>query len=220
LAEHTDEHMVKPRLVYISQSTESGTVYTKAELSSISGFCRKNDLYLFLDGARLGAAVNSPACDMTYADIAGMVDAFYLGGTKNGALFGEAIVICADELKADFRFMLKQRGAMLAKGAAIGVQFQALLLNGLYDSLAMYANNMARRLVDGIGGLGYEFLCPPETNLIIPIFPEKVSEKLHKLYAFHDWQKIGDLTAVRLVASWATPEHIVDDFIADLANLR
>ena len=218
--EHTDEHMVKPRLVYISLSTESGTVYTKAELSAISDYCRKCNLYLYLDGARLGAAINSPACDLSYCDIPKMVDAFYLGGTKNGALFGEAIVICTEELKPDFRFYLKQRGAMLAKGAAIGVQFEALLKGGLYDELARYAGAMAVKLADGIRGAGFDFLYPPETNLLIPVFPENVAEKLHELYGFHDWQRLGDSVAVRLVTSWATPGHVIDEFIADLTKLK
>ena len=220
VAEHCDEHMVKPRLVYISLSTESGTVYTKAELCAISECCRENNLFLYLDGARLGAAINSPACDLTYGDIAGLVDAFYMGGTKNGALFGEAIVICADELKPDFRFNLKQKGAMLAKGAAIGVQFEALLKNGLYDDLAQRANTIAMKLADGIRDAGYDFLFPAETNLLVPVFPDKIAEELHQLYGFYDWQKTEDMTAVRIVTSWATPESIIDEFIADLADIK
>ena len=217
--EHTDEHMVKPRIVFISQSTECGTVYTKAELSAISVCCRRNGLYLYLDGARLGAAMNSPSCDLTYGDVASLVDAFYIGGTKNGALFGEAIVICNDELKQDFRFHLKQKGAMLAKGAAIGVQFEALLRNGLYDELASHAGAMALKLADGIRKLGYGFLHPTETNLIIPTFPSAIAEKLHSLYGFYDWQTLGENTSVRIVTSWATPESIVDEFLTDLAGL-
>jgi len=200
-------------------STESGTVYTKAELSAISECCRNNSLYLYLDGARLGAAINSPACDLTYGDIASLTDAFYMGGTKNGALFGEAIVICADGLKPDFRFNLKQKGALLAKGAAIGLQFEALLKDGLYDELARRAFTLALKLANGIQDLGYGFLYPVETNLLIPVFPNKVAERLHRLYDFHDWQKSGDMTAVRIVTSWATPENAVDGFIADLKEI-
>jgi len=216
LAEHSDEHMVKPRLVYVSQSTECGTVYTKAELFSISECCRKNGLYLFLDGARLGAATNSPACDLSYGDIAELADAFYLGGTKNGALLGEALIICTDELKKDFRFLIKQRGAMLAKGAAIGIQFETLLKDGLYDEIAGHAVRLAMKLADGIREAGYGFLYPAETNLIIPVFPSEIAEKMHRLYGFHDWKKFGNMTAVRLVTSWATPESVVDEFLADL----
>jgi len=216
VSEHDDEHMVKPRLVYISQSAENGTVYKKEELNAISEYCRNNGLYLFLDGARLGTSINSCACNLTYADIANLVDAFYIGGTKNGALFGEAIVICNEELKKDFRSQLKQRGALLAKGAIIGLQFETLMKDGLYDKLANHSNAMALKMADGIKKSGYGFLFPVETNLFIPIFPAKVAERLHKLYGFYDWQKMGDMTAVRLVTSWATQESIVDEFLADL----
>ena len=219
LREHTDEHMVKPRLVYISQSTENGTVYTKAELTAVSEYCRRSGLYLYLDGARLGAAVNSPVCDLTYGDIAGLTDAFYFGGTKNGALFGEAIVICNDALKPDFRFCLKQKGALIAKGAVIGAQFEALLDNGLYDKLARHANGMALKLANGIGEAGYDFLYPVETNMIFPVFPQRITEKLHQSYDFHDWLKTGDMIAARFVTSWATPEGIVDEFLGDLRRV-
>jgi len=215
---HNDEHMVKPRLVYVSQSTEVGSVYTKSELMAVSEFCRKNKLYLYLDGARLGAGLNSHACDLTYGNIAGLVDAFYIGGTKNGALFGEAIVICKDDIKADFRFHLKQKGALIAKGASVGIQFKALFENDLYDKLAEHANNTAMKLANGIKALGYDFLLEAETNQIFPIFPAEIAAKLHNLYNFYDWQKIGDMTAVRLVTSWATPENAVDEFIEDLAG--
>jgi len=215
--EHCDEHMVKPRLVYISLSTEGGTVYTKKELTSISSCCHENDLYLYIDGARLGAAINSPACDLSYHDVAALADIFFIGGTKTGALFGEAIVICNDVLKTDFRFLLKQRGALLAKGAAIGVQFQTLFSDGLYDELALHSNNMAKKLADGIINLGYSFLYPVETNIIIPIFPTAVAQHLRKTYAFHDWAYMGDKVAIRLVSSWATAEGMVDGFISDLA---
>ena len=216
LDEHTDEHMVKPRLVYISLSTECGTVYTKSELTCISEFCRANGLFLYVDGARLGSAINSPACDLSYNDVATLVDAFFVGGTKNGALFGEAIVICNDALKPDFRFHLKQHGAMLAKGAAIGLQFETLFKGGLYDELATHSNKMAKRLADGLQALGFEFLYPPETNLIIPILTEDVADKMHKSYGFYDWQKFGGTVAVRLLTSWATTEVMIDDFLADL----
>ena len=214
---HTDEHMVRPRLVYISQSTEAGTVYTKRELESISGFCRERGLYLYIDGARFGAAMNSYVCDLTYADIAKLADAFYIGGTKNGAMLGEAVVICSDELKTDFRFHIKQRGALLAKGASIGVQFEALFRGGLYDELACHANNAARKLADGIKNLGYELLYDTETNQVFPVFPDVVAEKMHSLYGFYDWEKAAGGMAMRLICSWATPLSVVDEFLADLA---
>ena len=214
-----DEHMVKPRLVYISLSSESGTVYTKAELTAIADFCRSNGLYFYIDGARLGAAINSDACDLTYSDVADMADVFFIGGTKNGALFGEAIVIRNMFLTVDFRYYLKQRGALLAKGATIGVQFKALFKDDLYDELAIRANAMARILADGIIALGYEFLFPVETNLIIPVFPATIAEKMHDLYDFYDWQDLGDEKAVRLLTSWATTEDVITEFLADLKEI-
>ena len=220
LIEHgVDEHMVKPRLVYISLSTECGTVYSKVELTAISEFCRKNELFLYIDGARLGAAINSPACDLSYKDIALLADAFFIGGTKNGALFGEAIVICNEDIKKDFRYLLKQRGALLAKGAAIGLQFKTLFEDGLYDELACYSNEGAKRLAEGIKKPGYTFLYPIETNLIIPILPVCIAEKLRVQYGFYDWKNLGDKVAVRLLTSWATPYEKIDEFISDLKAL-
>jgi len=219
LDEHTDEHMVKPRLVYISQSTEVGTVYTKAELRELSDCCHKRGLYLFIDGARLGTALNSHACDLTYKDVAELADAFYIGGTKNGALFGEAVVIKTDELKPDFRFIIKQRGALLSKGAAIGLQFEALFKDGLYDELAGQSNKKAMILADGIRAAGYGFQYEPVANQIFPIFPDEIVEKLHKIYGFYDWQKVENKTSVRLVTSWATPENAVEEFLIDLREL-
>jgi len=216
--EHNDEHMVKPRVVYVSQSTENGTVYKKAELTAISKCCRKNGLYLYLDGARLGAAMNSPASDLTYGDVADLTDAFYIGGTKNGAMFGEAIVICTDSLKEDFRYHIKQKGGMLAKGASIGIQFETLFKDGLYDKLASHANKMALKMADGIRKSGYDFLYPAETNQIFPVFPAVVAGRLHKLYGFYDWESSsGGMVAIRIVTSWSTPESEVDEFIADLS---
>ena len=217
--EHSDEHMVMPRVVYISQSTEAGTIYKKSELAVLSECCRRNGLFLFLDGARLGAAMNSPVCDLVLSDIAELTDVFYIGGTKNGALFGEAIVICNEILKPEFRYHLKQKGAMLAKGAAIGLQFEALFGGGLFDDIAKHANATAAKLADGIRRLGYDFLYPVESNMIFPVFPSGIVAMLHGKYAFHDWVNMGDKTAVRLVASWATPDSIIDGFLADLAAL-
>ena len=220
IAEHQgDEHMVKPRLVYLSLSTECGTVYNRAELAVISEYCRSYGLYLYIDGARLGAAINSNECDLKYSDVAKLADAFFIGGTKNGALFGEAIVITNELLKEDFRYHLKQRGGLLAKTAAIGVQFKALFTDDLYNELARNSNAMAGWLASGIEDLGYEFLYPVETNLIVPVFPTGIVKKLHRSYGFYDWQNLGDMTAVRLLTSWATTENVVNEFIADLLAL-
>ena len=219
LTAHEDEHMVKPRVVYLSHSTEMGTIYKKDELRAISTYCRENGLYLYLDGARLGTAVNSPSSDLSYTDISKLVDVFYIGGTKNGALFGEAIVICSEALKENFRYSLKQKGAMLAKGAAIGIQFEALLCGGLYDGLAVRANKSAQRLADGIRKAGFDFLYPVETNMIYPVFPVDIAEALHNLYDFYDSSKTGGLISTRMVTSWATPDEIIDIFLKDLSEL-
>ena len=217
---HSDEHMVSPKLVYISQSTETGQVYTKAELSAIADTCRRNALYLFVDGARIGAAVNSPDCDLDYADIAEAADAFYIGGTKNGALFGEALVICNKTLKTDFRSILKQRGALLSKGAAIGIQFEALMKDGLFETNASHANAMALKMANGITEAGYELLFPAQTNIIIPLFPNDAIQTLRQQYDFYDFEKTRTITSVRLVTSWATPESKVDEFLKDLRNIN
>ncbi|MCL1874597.1 MAG: aminotransferase class I/II-fold pyridoxal phosphate-dependent enzyme [Clostridiales bacterium] len=217
LIEHCDEHMVQPKLVYISNASEIGTLYTKKELFSLSAYCRKHGLYLFMDGARLGPALAATCNDLCLADVADCADAFYIGGTKNGALFGEALVIKNDLLKEDFRFHMKQNGALPAKGASISVQFGALFENDLYDELAKQANGMALKLATGIKELGVSFLGDTETNQIFPILSNSAAEKLHELYGFLDWQPMGDDVAVRLVTSWATPEDKVKEFISDLS---
>jgi threonine aldolase len=218
---HTDEHMVKPKLVYISNSTEIGTIYKKNELEAISKFCRENDLILYLDGARLGSALALPENDITLTDLAKLTDAFYIGGTKNGALIGEALVICKDSLKEDFRFSIKQKGAMLAKGRILGIQFLELFKDNLYFDIAKHANEMAVLLVNGIMDLGYSFFIDSPSNQIFPMFPDYVIEKLNEKYLFEVWQKIDDNnTIIRLVTSWATEENQVLNFIQDLKNIR
>lgn len=217
---HTDEHMVKPKVVFISQSTELGTIYSKKELKDIKDYCSKQELYIYMDGARIAAAVNSRESDLSYADIAGLVDVFYLGGTKNGALFGEAIVICNDNLKDNFRYSLKQKGGMLAKGAAIGIQFEALLTDNVYDQNALHANAMAYRLADGITAIGYKLLNKVETNQIFPIFPKEIVKKLYLNYDFHEWADLKGSVAIRLVTSFDTPIEAVDGFITYLKALN
>ncbi|WP_101877320.1 threonine aldolase family protein [Lachnoclostridium edouardi] len=217
---HTDEHMVQPKMVYISNTTELGTQYSKAELEALSHICRQKNLYLFLDGARLGAALTSSVNDLTMADIADLVDVFYIGGTKNGALFGEALVIINPALETDFRFILKQRGAMLAKGWLLAIQFEELFKTGLFYEMAAHANEMAEILRKGIGECGYEFFAQSATNQIFPIFPDNIIAQLEKDFLFSPQAKIDDShTAVRLVTSWATSEAAVKAFIAVLTSL-
>jgi threonine aldolase len=219
LDEHTDEHMVKPKLVYISNPTEIGSIYTKNELQQLSEFCRNYGLILYVDGARLGSALVSDENDIVLSDLANLVDAFYIGGTKNGALMGEALVICKDSLKEDFRFHIKQKGALLAKGRLLGIQFLELFKDNLYFDLAKHANDMAKLLIDGIGENGYSFLTHSSSNQVFPIFTDRVIEKLQEKYLFYIWLKIDDNnSAIRLVTSWATDEEKVLEFIKDLKD--
>lgn len=217
---HTDEHMVKPALVYISDSTEIGTVYTKAELEALSHYCRQHSLYLFLDGARLGSALTCAANDLTLADIAALTDMFYIGGTKNGALLGEALVISHPDLKEDFRFMLKNRGAMLAKGFIAGIQFEELFCDDLFFELAEHANEVAKTLREGISRLGYSFAYDSPTNQLFPIFPDAVLQELEKEFAFTFMEKPDpDHTIVRIVTSWATPPSAAESLLNALKAL-
>lgn len=208
---HTDEHMVKPRLVYISDTTELGTVYSKAELEYLSAFCREYKLLLYLDGARLGSAL---CCsDVTLEDIARFADAFYIGGTKNGALLGEALVILNDALKADFRFHIKQKGALLAKGRVLGLQFLELFRDGLFFELARHANSMADILRGAIAGQGFSFLSESPSNQIFPILPDNLIDMLKEEYLFYTWSKTDSAhSCIRLVTSWATEREAAEAF--------
>ncbi|CAM3193365.1 threonine aldolase family protein [Sporolactobacillus spathodeae] len=211
---HTDEHMVKPKLVYISDTTEIGGVYTKAEIEALHAFCKAHQLILYLDGARLGSALTSSENNLTLRDLPDLVDAFYIGGTKNGALLGEALVICNDALKEDFRYMIKQKGALLAKGRVIGIQFLELFRDDLYYQLADHANHMAAKLAQAIRESGYRFFTESASNQIFPIFSNSLIEQLRKNFSFATWEKVDvSHTAVRLVTSWATKEDQVDAFI-------
>lgn len=220
LSAHGDEHMVLPRMVYISNTTEVGTVYSRAELAALRRCCEAHGLYLFLDGARLGSALTTPGSDLTLADIAAMTDAFYIGGTKNGALFGEALVLPHPD--PHFRWHMKQRGAMLAKGRLLGIQFQALLEDGLYFDIARHANEMAFRLRDGVAALGYPFPVASISNQQFPVLPNSVIRRLEDMgYEFETDRPVdGEHTCVRFVTSWATPERAVDQFLRDLADCR
>jgi threonine aldolase len=214
---HTDEHMVKPKLVYLSNSTEIGSIYKKNELEQLSDFCRVNDLILFMDGARLGSALCSAENDLQLSDLPALVDAFYIGGTKNGALIGEALVICRHSLKEDFRFHMKQKGALLAKGRLLGIQFHELFRDDLYFDLAIHANRMASLLRDEFSKANYKFLTHSPSNQIFPILPNSLITELQRNYSFLIWKKVdSDHSAIRLVTSWATKEDKVLAFIADM----
>jgi threonine aldolase len=214
---HPDEHMVKPKLVYISNSTEIGSIYKKNELVQLKEYCHENNLILYMDGARLGSALCSVENDLQLSDLPALVDAFYIGGTKNGALLGEALVICRDSLKVDFRYHLKQRGALLAKGRLLGIQFLELFRDNLFFDLALHANKMAEILRAEIGKANITFLTQSPSNQIFPILPNGLISELQSKYSFHIWEKIdSDHSAIRLVTSWATKEDEVAAFIKDL----
>ena len=213
----THEHITQPKLVYLSCPTELGTLYSKAELEAISRVCREKGLYLFLDGARLGYGLASPACDLTLRDLGRLCDAFYIGGTKQGALFGEAVVLLHPALQEDFRYLMKQKGAMLAKGRLLGLQFLVLFEDGLYWRLADHADRLALRLRDRLAAKGVPFLLDSPTNQQFPILPDKVLEALSHRYAWSFWEKVGeDRSAVRFCTSWATREEDVEALLRDL----
>jgi threonine aldolase len=218
---HNFDQMVVPRAVYISQSTELGTVYTAAELRLLSTKCKEHGLYLYLDGARLGAALCAEGGDLDAATLAGLVDVFYVGGTKNGALIGEAIVIMNPELKDHFRYNLRQRGGLLAKGRAVSLQFQELFRDNLYFDIAQHANTLAQQLATGIKASGYRLLVDSPTNQVFPVFPNQVIERLQQDYGFHIWEKFDEQhSVVRLVTSWATAETDVSEFLSALRNSK
>lgn len=218
---HYDEHMVLPKLVFISNSTELGSIYSKKELKEISDLCKKNNLYLYIDGARLASAICSHKNDINFEDLCKYVDVFYIGATKNGGLNGEAIVIVNPELKAYFRYNMKQKGALAAKGRLLGIQFDVLFSNNLYFQLAKHANTMALKLANGIKDSGYSFFSEPETNQIFPILPNSIIEKLKKDFNFYTWSKFSDKNSViRLVCSWTTNEKAVDEFINILKKTK
>lgn len=214
---HYDEHMVVPRLVFISNTTELGTVYKKGELQEISKMCKKHGLYLYIDGARLGAALTSAQNDLSLKDLNTYADAYYIGGTKNGALIGEAIVINNPALKERFRYNMKQKGALIAKGRIIGIQFKNLFTDGLYYQLAKHANLMAAKMAKGLAEKNIKFFVPSESNQIFPILSKELIGRLEKDFGFYIWTKYDDNSSVvRLVCSWATSEEAVEEFLNKL----
>jgi threonine aldolase len=218
---HNFDQMVVPRAVYISQSTELGTVYTRAELVALSEKCKEHGLYLYLDGARLGAALTSQACDLDSETLTKLVDVFYIGGTKNGALIGEAIVIVNPQLKDHFRYNLRQRGGLLAKGRAVSLQFLELFRDNLYFDIARHANTRGKQLAAGIEKCGYQLFVDSPTNQIFPVFPNTVIERLQQEYGFHVWEEFdAQSSVVRLVTSWATEENAVSEFLTTLRTCR
>ena len=214
LAEDGPEHTVQPGMVYISFSSEVGTVYSLKQLEEIAAVCREYALPLFIDGARMGYGLASEGCDVTIKDIANLADVFYIGGTKQGALFGEAVVIVNDNLKKDFRYFIKQNGGMLAKGRLMGIQFQTLFEDGLYFRTSEHAVRLALKIRDAFKAKGYGFLVESPSNQQFPILPNDVMKRLAKDFRFSIWKKVdADHTAVRFCTSWATRDEAVNALI-------
>ena len=214
------EHMVMPKAVYLSQATELGTLYSRAELSALREVCDRWKLYLYIDGARLGYAMAAEECDVDLPFLAQVADAFYIGGTKQGALFGEAMVILNDELKRDFRYVIKQKGGMLAKGRLLGVQFNELLRDDLYFELSRHAVKLAMKLKGALTQMQVPFLVDSPTNQQFPILPDAVLQGLEGAFSYSYQQRMDEThSAVRFCTSWATQEAHVDQLIAALKRL-
>ena len=215
-----DEHMVKPGMVYISMSTELGTLYSLEELKTLYETCQALHLYLYIDGARLGYALTALACDVTPADIAKYSDAFTVGGTKVGALFGEAVVISNPELNRNFRYMIKQHGGMLAKGRLLGLQFVALMEDGLYFTVARKAVEQALRIREVLAAKGIPFFIDSPTNQQFPVFTAEQAAALGQQFDLALWEPVdADRNAMRVCTSWATPDEYVDAFISAVKSL-
>ncbi len=209
--DESEEHIVQPGMVYISHPTETGMLYSKAELTEIFNTCREYGLPLYIDGARLGYGLTADGNDLTLPEIAQLCDVFYIGGTKVGALFGEAVVIMNEKYKKDFRFMIKQRGGMLAKGRLLGIQFDTLFTDDLYTKIARNANDMAYQIRDIFVSNGYPLLFDSPTNQQYPIISDEELAILGKDFGYEYWERVDEThSGVRFCGSWATTQEQVD----------
>lgn len=214
------EHMVQPGMVYISNPTENGTLYSKKELEAIYAVCKECELPLFIDGARLGYGLMSDGYDVSLPEFASLCDVFYIGGTKVGALFGEAVVINLPSLKKDFRYFIKQNGGMFAKGRLLGLQYLALFEDNTYFEISAHADRMAMKIREAFAEKGVSFLYDSKTNQQFPIVSDAQLAKLEKKYAFSFWCRVDEShCAVRVCTSWATKEEDVDQLIEDIRAL-
>lgn len=213
IKDHESFHMVKPKMVYISDTTELGTTYTKADLVALRQICDTYNLYLYIDGARLAQALTAKSNDLTLADIARYSDMFYIGGTKNGALFGEALVIINNDLKPNFKYLMKQRGAVLAKGRLLGLQFNELFKNDLFYKLGSHANLMAGKLREIFNKYQFKEYVKNDTNQIFIIMPQKVYEAIKNKVACEIEKSLDDNTLViRFVTSFMTKDKDIIGF--------
>ena len=218
LEDEAMEHKVQPGMVYLSHPTELGTVYTRAELEAICAAAHRYHIPVFVDGARL--AYGLAASDITMPDLARLADVFYIGGTKSGALFGEVVVITNDSLKRDFRYFIKQRGALLAKGRLLGVQFLALLSDGLYEQIGQQAVAQALRIKEAFQDKGWPFLVDSPTNQQFVVVPDPVYERIRQSYSTeHNGKPDPDHTAIRFCTTWSTRDEDIDALIRDIQAL-
>ena len=215
-ADASHDHMVFPGMVYISHPSEYGTLYTKNELERLSAVCREFNMPLFLDGARLGYGLTADT-DVTLQDIAKLTDVFYIGGTKCGALCGEAVVFTHGNMPKQFVTMVKRRGAMIAKGRLNALQFDALFTDGLYEKICAPAVKLAIKLRDGLKAKGYRFALESPTNQQFPILPDDVLDKLREKYSFAYQARVDEThSAVRFCTCWATKEENVEALLTDI----
>lgn len=214
-ADATYEHMVAPGMVYISHPTEYGTLYSLEELTALSAVCREFELPLYLDGARLGYGLMSEETDVTMADLARLCDVFYIGGTKVGALCGEALVFTKQNMPKHFVSTIKQHGALLAKGRLLGVQFLALFCDNLYFDISRHGIKMAQLLKNGFLQKGYQTLIDSPTNQQFIILENEQMQALQEQVRFSVWEKLDDShTVVRFATSWATTQESVEQLLA------
>ncbi len=220
LDQHANEHYVKPAMVYLSNPTELGTVYSKSELETLFAYCKEQGLLLFMDGARLAMALAIPELYLTLEDLPKLTDVFYIGGTKAGAMFGEALVIVNDTLKQDMRYNMKQHGALMAKGWLLGIQFEELFQNNLYRNIGAHSNAMADILRQAFREAGFPFLADSPTNQVFPILPNVLIAKINQSYLTSPERIIDDEhTCIRFCTSWATKEEDVRRFVKDFKKM-
>lgn len=216
-SDDTNEHMVAPGAVYISYPTELGTIYSRAELTALYEACSSRNVPLFIDGARLAYGLNADGNELTLRDIASLCDVFYIGGTKCGALFGEAMVTRRPELFPRFTTLIKRHGAMLAKGRLLGVQFLTLMSNGLYDEIGRHAVKLAAKMKAGFAAKGYELYIDSPTNQQFFVLPNETIARLRENFSFELWGPMREkATPVRFVTDWTTTENDIDSLLGAL----
>ncbi len=213
------EYLTEPKMVYLSFPTEQGTLYSKQELRDINKVCRKYGMYLFVDGARMGYGLGAESNDLTLKDLAELTDVFYIGGTKCGALFGEALIITEDALKYRFKAYMKQHGAVLAKGWLMGLQFALMLESGEYFEKTKRADALAMQIKKAFGDKGIPLWADSFTNQQFVILTAQQRETLAQGYYFEEEGTTQQGTIVRFCTSWATTQAEVDALLADIAQL-